>query len=252
MSEYLKRIAARAVLGIVLVAPMCATAQDEKIATTAEKWDRYAFGNHRYAVDVAATAPAVQVTIPWRLRDRAIGEHKLIVTDSTGHAIGNVLRRHVDQVSATLVFEPAQGAGRYHVYFQPFEQTGSRNYPKLTYLPWQDSAESAWSARIGAASPAKLDAMPKAKVAGYEAVDPFDAYTDMERIASPAEIAKVSHAAKQAPFLLFGEDRDYPVRMFDQLPQRWAMRGPGKALHLVAARGEFLSFQLGLWTPNRA
>ncbi len=251
MLDRLQRAAAVAVLATSAIAPACALAQDEKIATTMEKWDRYAFGNHRYAVDVATAAPAVQVTIPWRLRDRAIGEHRIIVTDSAGHPIANVLRRHVDQVSATLAFEPVQGAGRYYVYFQPFQQTGSRNYPKLSYLPWQDTVASTWSARIGAASPLRLDALPRAKVAGYEAVDPFDAYTEMERIASPVETARVLHVA-QAPFLLFGEDRAHPVRMFDQLPQRWAARGPGKPLHLSAARGEFLSFQLGLWTPKRA
>lgn len=252
MKKRLPRRLGCALLAVATLAPICALAQDEKIATTVEKWDRDAFGNHRYAVDVAAAAPAVQVTIPWRLRDRAIGEHRIIVTDAAGHAVANVLRRRVDQASATLVFEPTQGAGRYYVYFQPFRQTGSRNYPKLDYLKWQDTAAPAWSARIGASAPARLDALPRAKVAGYEAVDPFDAYTGMERIATPAEIAQVSRGAQQAPFLLFGEDRDHPVRMFDQLPQRWAARGPGKPLHLSAARGEFLSFQLGLWTPNRA
>ncbi|WP_129588376.1 glycoside hydrolase domain-containing protein [Solilutibacter silvestris] len=247
----LRPIVAALALGVAMLPP-CASAQDEKIATTVEQWDRYALGNHRYAVDVAASAPAVQVTIPWRLRDRAIGEHKIIVTDAAGKPVANVLRRHVDQSTATLVFEPTQGAGRYFIYFQPYTQTGSRNYPKLAYQPWQDTATPTWSARIGATSPAKLQALPRAKVAGYEAVDPFDAYTDMERIATPAEIARVLHGAQQAAFLLFGEDRAHPVRMFDQLPQRWAARGPGKPLHLGADRGEFLSFQLGLWTPNRA
>ncbi len=252
MRKRLQRIPLLAILLAAAAMPVLALAQDEKIATVAEHWDRYTLGNHRYAVDVAAAAPAVQVTIPWRLRDRAIGEHRIIVTDAAGHPVSNVLRRHVDQVAATLAFEPAQGPGRYYVYFQPFQQTGSRNYPKLSYLAWQDTASAAWGARVGAASPAKLDALPKAKVAGYEAVDPFDAYTDMERIASPRELARVLQGAQRAPFLLFGEDRAHPVRMFDQLSQRWAQRGPGKPLRLTASRGEFLSFQLGLWAPNRA
>ena len=239
-------------MAFVALAVLPAAAQDEAIATPVEPWDRMTLGNHRYAVDVAASAPAVQVTLPWRVRDRGIGAHRIIVTDDAGHPLANVLRRHVGQDAATLVFEPVHGAGRYYVYFEPFRQTGSRNYPKVAYPAWQDTAAPAWSARIDASAPARLDALPVATVAGYEAIDAFDAYTDMERIATTAERERILGASPQFPFLLFGEDRAHPVRMFDQLPQRWAARGAGQPLVLHAQRGEFLSFQLGLWSPRRA
>ncbi|MFT4197751.1 MAG: DUF6067 family protein [Pseudoxanthomonas sp.] len=234
----------------LLLAGLCATGP-AAAQTTPAKWDAAVYGNHRYAVDVGQAAAAVQVTLPWRRRDRQPQRIQLIVTSEGGRPVLNVLTRKLDQEAATLVFEPSRGPGRYYVYTQPWHGFGSANYPTVLYLPAQDTADPAWKARIGADDPARLDTLPQARVGGYEAVDDFDAYTEMERIATAGERAALLRAAPAAGFLLFGEDRAHPLRMFDQLPQRWAARGAGQPLRLQARRGEFLSFQLGLWAARR-
>src|SRR6185312_11629214 len=111
------------------------------------------------------------------------------------------------------------------VYYRPYQQSGRENYPTLAYLPANDTASPEWKGRIGADDPKRLDALPQAQVIGYEAVDAFDAYSDMESTATAAERDAVLQASPDAGFLLFGEDRAHPVRMFDQLPARWAQRG---------------------------
>ncbi|MFC4762690.1 glycoside hydrolase domain-containing protein [Dyella koreensis] len=211
------------------------------------RWDASKFGNHRYLVQVDAPAAAVRVDIPWRRRDAHPDQVAVVVTGPDGEVISNVLRGAIDQAHGELVFQAAK-AGTYAIYYQPYLSNGRSNYPTVTYAAPKDSADAGWARKLGK----DWQKLPSAKVLRYEAVDDFDAYTDMERTATPAELQSLLAAHKDAPWLLFPETRAYPVRMFDTLPERWAQRGPGGALSDTALRGEYLSFQVGVWAPNNA
>lgn len=211
------------------------------------RWDASKFGNHRYLVQVDAPATAVRVDIPWRRRDAHPDQVAVVVTGPDGEAISNVLRGAIDQAHGELVFQAAK-AGTYAIYYQPYLSNGRSNYPTVTYAAPKDSADAGWTRKLGK----DWQKLPSAKVLRYEAVDDFDAYTDMERTATSAELQSLLAAHKDAPWLLFPETRAYPVRMFDTLPERWARRGPGGALSDTALLGEYLSFQIGVWAPNNA
>lgn len=211
------------------------------------RWDASKYGNHRYLVQVAKPADAVRVSIPWRRRDAHPGQVAVIVTAPDGSVVDNVLRGTIHQAAGELVFAARQ-AGVYAVYYQPYRSDGRSNYPTVTYLPPKDGADPVWARRFAAGIWSR---MPRAQVVRYEAVDAFDAYTDMERTATPQELQPLLAANPQAA-LLFPETRAHPVRMFDQIPERWAVRGAGGELADHALRGEYLSFQIGVWASRIA
>ncbi|WP_426661118.1 glycoside hydrolase domain-containing protein [Rhodanobacter aciditrophus] len=215
------------------------------------RWNADQYGNHRYTVEVAKPAPAVQVTIPWHRRDRHPEDVATLVVGPDGKAVGNVLRERIDQAEGMLAFEAKQ-AGTYAIYYQPYVSTGSRNYPTVTYRAPAGSADAAWVKRNRLDDPRHAAKLPQARVIGYQAVDDFDAYTDMERTATPTGVQRLLAANPDRPWLLFPETREHPIRMFSQIPGRWAGRGAGGDLADHALRGEYLSFQVGLWTARAA
>lgn len=214
------------------------------------RWDASTLGNHRYVVQVGQAATAVHVVLPWRRRDAHPDQVAVIVRGPDGRAVDNVRCGEITRASGELVFE-AKVPGRYAIYYQPWISHGSANYPTVTYRRPADHADRAWLRSVGD-DRAAWAMLPQAQVVGYEAVDDFDAYTDMEHPATPAELKTLLAAHRGAPFLLFPETREHPVRMFDAIPERWARRGAGGTFEEHARRGEYLSFQLGLWTPTAA
>lgn len=229
-----------------------AAAQTQTLADGVQlRWNADQYGNHRYTVAVDRPAAAVQATIPWHRRDRHPESVATIVVGPDGQLVGNVVRERIDQAEGLLAFEAKQ-AGTYAVYYQPYVESGSRNYPTVKYRAPVDTADAAWVQRNGLDDPRHLVKLPQARVIGYEAVDDFDAYTDMERTATPEELQRLLAANPERPWLLFPETREHPIRMFTQVPERWAERGAGGTLAEHALRGEYLSFQVGLWTARAA
>ena len=214
------------------------------------RWDASTFGNHRYLIQVAKAADAVHVIIPWRRRDAHPDQVAVIVTAPDGSIVSNVLRGAIDQSAGELVFAAKQ-PGIYAIYYQPYLSNGRSNYPTVTYATPKDSADPAWAKKIGDNASAWKH-LPQAQVLRDEAVDDFDAYTDMERTATPQELQHLLAANAGSSLLLFPETRAHPLRMFDQLSERWAVRGAGGAMTDTAQRGEYLSFQVGLWAPRAA
>ncbi|MET3651040.1 glycoside hydrolase domain-containing protein [Dyella japonica] len=213
------------------------------------RWNADALGNHRYLVQVDKPADAVRATIPWRRRDAHPEDVAVIVTAPDGSTVANTLRGPIDQASGELVFQ-AKTAGVYAVYYQPYVSKGRSNYPTVTYAAPVSTADAAWAKKSGDTK--RWPRLPQAKVLRYEAVDDFDAYTAMERTASPAQVDALLKQHAAARLLLFPETRANPIRMFDALPEAWATRGAGGALSDTALRGEYLSFQLGAWAPGSA
>ncbi|NII73803.1 hypothetical protein FHW84_002376 [Dyella sp. SG562] len=245
----MRQFYARAVLACMMAGASLAlapVANADEHGAPVLRWDPAKLGNHRYLVQVDAPAEAVHVVIPWRRRDAHPEKLAVIVADPDGAPVANLVTGKIDRASGELVFQAAK-AGTYAVYYQPYVGGGRSNYPVVTYAAARDIADPAWAGKLGKAS--AWNRLPQAQVLRYEAVDDFDAYTEMERTATPAELDAL--LAKHAgPLLLFPETRANPVRMFDTLPASWAQRGPGGDLSDSALRGEYLSFQIGLWAAR--
>ena len=80
----------------------------------------------------------------------------------------------------------------------------------------------------------------------------FNADGPMEIKATSEQVARLveGHAGKS--YLLFPEDRRYPIRMTDAIPKRWIEKGPSDSSHGSAQPGEFYVFQVGLFAARKA
>ncbi|HOW84526.1 MAG TPA: DUF6067 family protein [Candidatus Aminicenantes bacterium] len=232
----------------------------------AADWDpESGLGGHRVVVRVEAAAvqppPRIaRVTIDWRRRDADPEKKNVLVFDAaTGRRVVKVLPVRLGREAAEFLFEPPTVPGDYFFYYLPYKSEGRRNYPNVRYDPPAWSADPALAARAdalrssdaGAAARAAADLL-RAEAVAFESADDFGAFTPMERIATAAETRALLAAHPGSPYLLFPEDRALPIRMTGDLPKRWVEAGPLGAIRGRAARGEYFTFQVGLWAARQA
>ncbi|HOX59750.1 MAG TPA: DUF6067 family protein [Candidatus Paceibacterota bacterium] len=237
---------AGAVLVLFLAGIETVAAADELPYSIAkEAWEE-GLGSHRAVVRIEQKVEAVLVKIPWRRRDRDPERKQIIVVDgATSQRITNVACLRLDRFEGALAFQPQTAPGDYFVYYLPFKpQPGWGNY-NYDYLPPKDTAGAEWKAGL----PQDRETLPRATVVRLEARTEFDSNYPMEIVATPEETQTLLGRAA-APYLLFPEDRRFPIRMTDELPLRWAKSAPGQEFRGEAQRNEFYVFQIGVWTAR--
>ena len=94
--------------------------------------------------------------------------------------------------------------------------------------------------------------LPEAKLLRFESKSDFDRRDPMELIATEAELKKLLGKHPLAQYLVFPEDRRNPIRMLHDLPFRWIRRGPSKRFEGEASRGEYYTFQIGVFACRRS
>ena len=209
-------------------------------------------GNQRARILVGATSDAVRVHIPWRRRDAWPERKGLIVVSATdGKPIKNVYPININRESGDIVFQPQSGPGEYIVYYMPFHTAGSPYFPVVTYPPSKNEADASWLERIGVKT-GTWETLPEAGAIEIQARREWNRSDPMEVIATAEETDRLRKGHLVSPFLVFPEDRSHPIRMTQDLPLSWIERGPSDAFSAEARRGEFLSFQLGIWAPNKS
>ena len=215
-------------------------------------WDPDSLGNHRAVLRVDAPAKAVQVLIPWRRRDAQPVTKQIIITTSSGRRVTNAVPIEVTRERGILAFEPSAGAGDYFVYFLPYRGSVRSNYPRITYRPADTTANGRWRVQAKL-TPADIVAgqwrgLPSAQVTAIEAADSMSNRWPMEVTATDAETEGVIARNRGAPFVLFAEDRTRPIIMTKELPEIWTVAGvAGRPVSGEALKGEFYSFQVGVW-----
>ncbi|HVP91575.1 MAG TPA: glycoside hydrolase domain-containing protein, partial [Terriglobales bacterium] len=207
--------------------------------------------------EFSAAARAVRALIPWRRPDHEPEKKAVVVVDAaTGARITNVVVLSVSRELGDIIFEPKTVPGDYYVYYMPYKSEGRKNYPNVRYDPPEATAGPGWLAAIGLppGKPATLrpDALPRAAVVEIQSADEFSAFTPMEVTATAAEKNALLRAHPDSPYFLFPEDRRLPIRMTDDIPLRWVLAGPAAPLKGEAARGEYFTFQVGLWAARAA
>ena len=80
-----------------------------------------------------------------------------------------------------------------------------------------------------------------------ESINAFNSFYPMEVIATAAETKKLVEKNNGKSFLVFPESRLYSIRMKNDLPQRWILQGIQNSFSDIALRGEFFTFQLGVY-----
>ncbi len=122
--------------GLVMAAwllgiPVFSAAQEVKYTVGKPTWMADSLGNHRAAVAFNGNGNIARVLIPWRRRDESPEKKRIIVQDArTGKKITNVAVMSINREQGDICFEPVSGKGYYYIYYLPYKNEGSSNYPK--------------------------------------------------------------------------------------------------------------------------
>jgi hypothetical protein len=214
-----------------------------------------AYGDVRARIRVPAASGAVWVHIPWRRRDLDAAEKDVLLIDArTGQPVKNLARIKVTREFGDLVFEPPTAPGEYHLYYMPYQTTPVQWAYRVQYDHPELTADPAWLERhhlqAHALSGGVWKSLPPAEVLEIQARSEFDRFDPMEVIATQEETQKLLAENPTEDFLLFPEERQFPIRMADDLPLRWITKGPHNQFHGEARRGEFFVFQVGVFASR--
>ena len=238
-------------LGLLFAVLACAQEVPYGVGT----WDADSWGNHRAVVRVHDSGEAVWAHLPWRRRDQKPEAKEVLVVDAkTGNRVRNVVRIEVNREYGDFVFEPVSGSGDYYFYDLPYTGTIHSPYPKITYLPPERTASPEWLTRNDLLDLERVRAnrgkFSASEVVEFQSVDEFNSFYPMEVIATSSETAHLLAQYPQSAYFVFPEDRRRAIRMNTDLPAVWIQRGPGGPLRGEAQRGEFYTFQLGVWAAR--
>ena len=215
-------------------------------------WDADSLGNHRVVVHVSHKEGAVWAHIPWRRRDTHPEEKNIIVVDGqTEKKITNISRIQVNREFGDIVFQPETAPGDYYIYYKPYITSGRGNYPTLTYGKPEETADEGWLMENhlirGEIDEGQWRKLPRAELVQFQSVDAFNSFYPMEVIATTEEVNALIKKHGDSSYLLFPEDRVYPIRMTRDLPYKWIQEGVREVFQGEADRGEFFAFQIGLY-----
>ena len=214
-------------------------------------WDA-GLGNHRAILQVDNPEDAVSLELIWRRHDRAPERKQfIIIGKETGQQVENIHRIHVDNERCQIVFGPIAAAGTYYFYYLPFETQDGHGFYSKSYLKKEAKPSASWVKRNKLNHKNKIKKLPKARCLSIQSRTAFDSFFPMEVIALDKE--KEEYIKKyNRPFYLFSEDRKYPVRMKDEIPQRWISRLQPAQFSGEAMKNEYYVFQIAVWaaTPD--
>ena len=248
-----------------LLLSLTAGAQELPYSVCPGCWNPDSLGNQRVVVRyqenernrsglTEGRVGVARVMVPWRRRDEDATKKRIIVQDSaTGVRVRNVWVRSVTREVGDILFEPVSGRGCYYIYYEPYRNEGRSNYPKGVYWRPDTTAETGWlekvkagkaGTRVGAESEIGAG---NAVVAEFQSIDTFNSVYPMEVVATAREVAALKAKHREEAFLVFPEDRKYPIRMERDLPYRWIVRGPRGREEGETSIGENYAYQLGLY-----
>lgn len=217
-------------------------------------WSADGQGNHRAVVSVTEPQKpkAVFVKLPWRRPDMRPETKKIIVVNaSTRKEIKNVNVPELSSESGTIVFEPDATSSIYYIYYMPYKYRkgwGDARYgePWNDYLPPVYETNPEWISSL----PANITILPEAKLLRFESRSKFDFFTPMGCIATQKEIDSIRNKHTENP-LIFTEDRAFPIRLTNQIPNRWVKNGVQESFSGKAMRNEYYVWQIGLWAAHQ-
>lgn len=213
-------------------------------------WNADSLGNHRVIVSVDKPADAVLATIDWRRRDLNPEAKNLIVVDAaTGERITNVCRFTIDRERGEVVFQPQTVPGEYYIYYLKNVMSGSPYYPTVNYPAFENTASADW-VKKNKLSGKKAPALPAAKVVQFQAINELNSFYPMEVIATSNETARLLKEHPREKYILFTEDRKFPIRMTTDIPYKWIADNRHDFFYGQADKGEYYVFQLGVWAAR--
>lgn len=217
-------------------------------------WNVDGLGNHRAIVKVNdPSQPAVLVSLPWRRPDRRPETKRIVVVDrESNQKVKNVHAFSVSNEKGLIAFEPVRNSKEYAIYYLPYtfrEKWNDARYGK----PWNDYLDTSTYALTDrnwlANAIARKNKLPLARLLRFESRTSFDFFTPMGLIATRQEENHLQKRHNHQSFLLFPEDRAFPIRLPDRLPWRWTIQGPSDSFTGYASLNEYYTWQIGVWAP---
>jgi Glycoside hydrolase 123, N-terminal domain len=209
------------------------------------------FGNHRAVLEIPRATQVAILDILWRRHDQDPQKKRFIIVEaSTGDTIENILRYSVTNERCRLAFGPVKRAGTYYFYYLPYEVQKEWGFYGKDYLKPEKSPSGKWVNLNKAGDMSKLKSFTLAKLTGFQSRTAFDSFYPMEII--PLSSEKKSLLTKfPGDYLIFPEDRKFPVRMKDEIPLKWVERGPSGKFSGEALRNEYYAFQIGVYASKK-
>lgn len=234
---------------MLLLVSTVAFGQESKYGTG--EWNADSLGNHRVVVAVDKAADAVLADIDWRRRDFHPEQKNIIVIDAaTGKEITNVHPISVNREKGVIAFQPETVPGEYYIYYLQNVMSGSPYYPTVNYPPFTDKSSAEWirKNRLDKTTKPKL---PEARVIQFQAINELNSFYPMEFIATKAETDGLLASHPSESYIVFTEDRKFPVRMTSDIPYKWIQDDRHDHFEGQADKGEYYAFQLGVWAARQ-
>ena len=230
-------------LFILIVLMSCSAQRKQNYSVAETPWPEV-LGNHRAVLNVIEPADAVELNIVWRRHDRYPEAKKFIIIHENGDTIQNIQRILVDNERCQVVFGPVTKPGKYFFYYLPYVVQEEYGFYNKGYLKPENEPEKSWTEKI------QISNLPKAKLLEFQSRSVFDSFYPMEVIALQSEKDSLLNLHKKE-FLIFPEDRKFPIRMLDEIPQKWIESGPSNEFKGEAQRNEYYAFQLGVFAAQQ-
>eukprot|EP01047_Picozoa_sp_COSAG01_P013729 COSAG01_NODE_652_length_14497_cov_38.547968_10_plen_766_part_00 len=121
---------------------------------------------------------------------------------------------------------------------------------------WEE--EDRWQRDVAAQLKLYPHTIPNVSKVSYEARGPnygrFNAFTEMERVATATEVSAMLAQYPSQDVLTFVEPRELPIVMRDRVPMRWALSNVSDGVTPVklgnVSRNEYFVFQIGLFAAR--
>lgn len=209
------------------------------------------FGNHRAVLKISEKSDAISLNLQWRRHDLNPGDKRfLIIEATTGDTIPNIYRTEVNNERCNLVFGPVKNAGTYYFYYLPYTPVTDQYHPG-TYLTPEDTPDEAWVKRHNITSANhNYKGITEAIVSEIQSRTGFHSFYPMEIIATKEEVTDFL-IKNSGDYLIFAEDRAYPIRMADALPLRWIQKKPGENFYGTAQKNEYYALQIGVFASQK-
>jgi hypothetical protein len=240
---------------LALVASITISGQSGLIKYSVPKdpWSEF-FGNHRAVIKVDKPSDAVFIDFLWRRHDASTDKHRmLIINAETGKEIKNIYRVSIDNECCKLVFGPVDTAGSYYFYYLSCTPgiPGTRVRSAREYMPVENAPDSLWVLKHRLTeSSLKYKDVSKGTITDIQARTEFDSFYPMEVVATSVEMKSYLSQHKDE-YLIFAEDRAFPIRMLNAIPFRWIHKTPGGDFTGTAKINEYYALQIGVFASQK-
>ena len=229
-------------LVVILILASGCTRDSQMYTVSDEPWPE-SFGNHRAVLQIEGNEEAVHIVIPWRRHDNDPQDRMLLlISAESNDTVPNIHRIRVDREVCKIIAGPVK-AGTHYLYYLPFQVQEGYGFYNKDYLPRERKPDPEWLERL------HPDAVMPVTLERLEARTAMDNFYPMEVIPLASEKAAFLDNHPD-PFILFTEDRLYPVRMMDEIPMKWIQEPKLNHFEGIAQRNEYYVFQVALFAAR--